>query len=107
MAEQIMIYAGDERNCAERNDELEEFHVNWNDLQELKQSERSRTRRTLYKHCTVTQSNIMDFSNNSIAMIPDNIEGLMRKNTIHIQRKNCGSRNAEEKHGQSHGSIGI
>ena len=34
--------------CAERNNELEEFYVNWNDLQELMQSERSRTRRTLY-----------------------------------------------------------
>ena len=31
---------------AERNDELEGFHVNWNNLQELMQSERSRTRRT-------------------------------------------------------------
>ena len=35
--------------CAERNNELEEYYVNWNDLQELMQSERSRTRRTLYK----------------------------------------------------------
>ena len=34
--------------CAEINNELEEFHVNWNDLQELIQSERSRTWRTLY-----------------------------------------------------------
>ena len=34
--------------CAQRNSELEEFHVNWNDLQELMQSENSRTRRTLY-----------------------------------------------------------
>ena len=34
--------------CAQRNNKLEEFHVNWNDLQELMQSERSRTRRTLY-----------------------------------------------------------
>ena len=34
--------------CAERNNELEKFHVNWNNLQELMQSERSRTRRTLY-----------------------------------------------------------
>ena len=34
--------------CAQRNNELEEFHVNWKDLQELMQSERSRTRRTLY-----------------------------------------------------------
>ena len=35
--------------CAQRNNELEEFHVNWNNLQELMQSERSRTRRTLYR----------------------------------------------------------
>ena len=34
--------------CAQRNNELEEFHVNWKDLQELMQSKRSRTRRTLY-----------------------------------------------------------
>ena len=33
--------------CAQRNNEVEEFHVNWNDLQELMQSERNRTR-TLY-----------------------------------------------------------
>ena len=34
--------------CAERNNEMEKFHVNWNDLQELMQSERIRTRITLY-----------------------------------------------------------
>ena len=34
--------------CAQRNNKLEKFHVNLNDLQELMQSERSRTRRTLY-----------------------------------------------------------
>ena len=34
--------------CAQRNNELEQFHVNWNDLQELMQNERGRTRRTLY-----------------------------------------------------------
>ena len=34
--------------CVQRNNELEEFHVNWKDLQELMQSERNRTRRTLY-----------------------------------------------------------
>ena len=34
--------------CAQRNNELAKFHVNWNHLQELMQSERSRTRRTLY-----------------------------------------------------------
>ena len=32
--------------CAQRNNELGKFHVNWNDLQELMQSERSRNRRT-------------------------------------------------------------
>ena len=37
-----------ESYCAQGNNKLEEFHVNWNDLQELMQSERSRTRRTLY-----------------------------------------------------------
>ena len=31
-------------------------------------------------------------------MIQDYPEELVRKNAIHIQRKNCGSRNAEEKH---------
>ena len=34
--------------CVQRNNELEEFHVNWKDLHELMQSEKSRTRRTLY-----------------------------------------------------------
>ena len=34
--------------CAEGNNELEEFYVNWKDLQELMQSERGRTRRILY-----------------------------------------------------------
>ena len=34
--------------CAQRNNELGKFCVNWKDLQELMQSERSRTRRTLY-----------------------------------------------------------
>ena len=48
MAEQIVVYAVMECYCAERNNELEEFHVNWNDLQELMQNERSRTRRILY-----------------------------------------------------------
>ena len=46
--------------CAQRNNELEEFHVNWNDLQELMQSERSRTRRKLYME--IVRSNVMDFS---------------------------------------------
>ena len=43
------------------------------------------------------KSNVMDFSTNSNAMIQDNSEGPMRKNAIHSQRKNCGSRNTEEK----------
>ena len=34
--------------CAQRNNELEEFCANWKNLQELMQSERSRTKRTLY-----------------------------------------------------------
>ena len=34
--------------CAQRNNKLEKFYMNWNDLQELMQSERSRTRRPLY-----------------------------------------------------------
>ena len=29
--------------CAQRNNKLEEFHANWNNLQELMHSERSRT----------------------------------------------------------------
>ena len=39
----------------------------------------------------------MDFATSSNAMIQDNPEGLVRKNAIHIKRKNCLSRNAEEK----------
>ena len=35
----------------------------------------------------------MDFSTSSNAKIQNNAEGLMRKKAIHIQRKNCGSRN--------------
>ena len=34
--------------CAQRNNDLEKFHVNQNEFQELTQSERSRTRTTLY-----------------------------------------------------------
>ena len=34
--------------CAERNNEMVKFYVDWENLQELMQSERSRTRRTLY-----------------------------------------------------------
>ena len=39
----------------------------------------------------------MDFSTSSNAKIQNNVEGLMRENTIHMQRKNCGCRNVEEK----------
>ena len=85
--------------CAERNNELGEFHVNWKDLQELMQSERSRTRRTLYTEAdnTVVKSNVMDSSASSNALTQEKPEKLMRKNAIHIQRKNCGNRNSDEK----------
>ena len=33
---------------AERNNEIVKFHANWENIQELMQSERSRTRRSLY-----------------------------------------------------------
>ena len=46
---------------AQRSNELKKFHVNWNDHQELMQSERSRTRRTLYTerliHCGTIKYN--------------------------------------------------
>ena len=84
--------------CTQRNNELEEFHVNWNDLQELMQSERSRTRRTLYTEAdTLVKSNVMDSSASSNALIQDNYEGPLRKNTIHMQRKNHRSGNTEDK----------
>ena len=47
---------------------------------------------------TVVQWNIMDFSTSSNAMTQDNAEGLWRKNAIHTQRKNCGSRKTLEKY---------
>ena len=86
--------------CAQRNNELAKFHVNWNNPQELMQSERSRTRRTLYTETdTLVKSNIMDFPTSSCnAKTQNNAEGLMRKKAIHIQRKNCESRNTGEKH---------
>ena len=46
--------------CAQRNNELEKFHMNWNDLQELMQTERSRTRRTFIQrliHCGSIEHN--------------------------------------------------
>ena len=39
---------------------------------------------------------MIDLATNSNAIIQDNSEGSMRKNDVHIQRKNCGSRNTEE-----------
>ena len=39
----------------------------------------------------------MDFSTSSNAMIQNNGKGHMRKNAIHIQTKNCGSKNTEAK----------
>ena len=45
----------------------------------------------------MVKSNGTDFSTSSNAMTQDHPEELRRKNTIHIQRKNDGSRNAEEK----------
>ena len=86
-----------EYSCAQRNNELEESHVNWKDLQELMQSERSRTRKMLYTEIDLPQTNVMDIFTNSNAMIQNTAEGLMRKNVIHIHRKSDGSINAEEK----------
>ena len=45
--------------CAQRNKELERFYVNWNNLQELMQSERNRTRRTLYTETDILWYNRM------------------------------------------------
>ena len=98
MAEQIVVYVGDGILLCQRNNKLEESHVKWNDLQELMQSERSRTRRTLYTEIdtryTVVQSNIIDFTTSSCnARTQNNVEGLLKKKATHIQRKNCGSSN--------------
>ena len=46
----------------------------------------------------MAQLNVIHFPTSSNAMTQYNSEGLMRKNAIHIQGKNCGNRNAEEKH---------
>ena len=43
-------------------------------------------------------SDVMDFSTSSNAMNLENSEGLKRKNDIHIQRKNHGSKNTEKNH---------
>ena len=96
--------------CSQRNNKLEKFHVSWNDLQELMQSKRSRTRRTLYTETdTLVQSNIVDFSTSSCnAKTQNNAEGLLKKRAAtHIQKKNCGSRNTEEKQLPELGWMGI
>ena len=45
--------------------------------------------------CGTIEHNGLLYSINT--MIQNNAEGLMRKKAIHLQRKNCGSRNTEEK----------
>ena len=45
----------------------------------------------------MAQSNVMNSSTSSNAMIQDNYERLMEKNDIHMQRKNYRSGNTEEK----------
>ena len=68
--------------------------MNWNDLQELMQSKRGRTRRMIQRDWyTVVKLNVTNFSTSSNAIIQNNVEGFMRKKATHIQRKNCGSRN--------------
>ena len=65
--------------------------MNWKVPQELMQNERSRIKRISYTEmdgCTMAQSNVMDFSTSSNAMIQDISEGPMRKKAIHIERKN-------------------
>ena len=75
------------------------FYANWKNLQELMQSEGSRTRRTLYTEMDTLRLNVMDFSTSSCnAKTQNNAEGLLKKRAAtHIQRKNCGSRNTDEK----------
>ena len=57
MAEQIVVYGGDgivmEYYCEERNNEWEKFYVDWVKLKELMQSERSKTRRTMYTEADI------------------------------------------------------
>ena len=50
----------------------------------------------------MVKSNVMDSSASSNALIQDNYMGLMRKNTIHMQRKNYRSGNTEEKQLHEH-----
>ena len=45
--------------CAQRNNELEKFHMNWNYLQELMQNERSRTMRTSHTETDILWHNGM------------------------------------------------
>ena len=40
----------------------------------------------------------MDFATSSNAEIQDNPKGFMRKNVIHVERKDCESRSTEEEH---------
>ena len=74
------------------------------------QNERSRTRRTLYKETDTLWYNlkVIDFFTNSCnAKTQINAEGLMRKKAIHIQRRNYGYRNTEEKQLIEHGLMDI
>ena len=45
----------------------------------------------------MVQSNIMGFSTSNNAMIQNSAEGLMRKNTIHIQSRNVGTERQKKK----------
>ena len=46
----------------------------------------------------MVKSNIMDFTSSCKAKTQNNAEGLLKKRAAtHIQRKNCGSSNTEEK----------
>ena len=54
--------------CAQRNNELEKFHVNWNDLQELMKNERSRTRRILYTEAETLWYNGTQWTSPLVAM---------------------------------------
>ena len=50
----------------------------------------------------MVKSNVMDSSASSNALSQDNYEGPMRKNIIHMQRKNYRSGNTEEKQLREH-----
>ena len=84
--------------CAQRNIKQEEFYENWSDLQELIEWREQNQENVVYRDWyTVVQSNVMDSSASSNALIQDNSEGLFEKNDIHMQRKNYKSGNTEEK----------